>query len=113
MSKTKKLFVKTGGDFIDPANVNSFVRYHVQVIQHERHDPKMQDYVSCGMTMSLGDCSRVINWEFDPDEDEGQVQKMEKVLTIISEALEDLRQAADTYKHAKHEIEAKHKRKRK
>lgn len=88
------LFQKTGGDFIDPTDTGSFVRWktHVYVSKATSGKPE-EDYVNIDFSMSLGDCSRVISWDFedyDGDDNELKVEKIDKVIAELKKARVDL-----------------------
>lgn len=88
------LFQKTGGDFIDPADTGSFIRWksHVYVSKGNGGKPE-DDYVNIDFSMSLGDCSRVISWDFedyDGDDNELKVEKIDKIIAELKLARSDL-----------------------
>lgn len=88
------LFQKTGGDFIDLLDTGSFIRYRATVTLKKGSNGasvSTSDYVSTDFSMSLGDCSRVIGWDFeDYDTDEFKLDKIDLAIGILQEARADM-----------------------
>jgi hypothetical protein len=85
------LFQSTGGDFIDLLDTGSFIRYKAIVTLKKNAESSANDYISSDFTMSLGDCSRVINWDFeDYDDDEFKFDKIDLAISILKQARVDM-----------------------
>lgn len=85
------LFKATGGDFIDQFDTGSYIRYkaHVKVTKGKTPD---LDYLGIDFDMSLGDCTRVINWSFeDYDEDHLKIDKINEAIQILEAARADIK----------------------
>ncbi len=92
-NKIKVLFQKTGGDFIDPLDTGSHVRYKTYVYVNKGETPD-RDYLSVDFEISLGDCSRVITWDFDDYQTHCfKVDKINTVIKILKKAKSDMEKA--------------------
>lgn len=84
------LYKATGGDFIDQFDTGSYVRYKAHVKLTKGKTPDL-DYIGIDFDMSLGDCTRVINWSFeDYDEDELKLEKVDEAIKILQQAKADM-----------------------
>ena len=88
------LFKATGGDFIDQFDTGSYIRYKAHVTIQKGKTPDL-DYLNIDFNMSLGDCTRVINWDFEDYDDERdlKVAKIDEAIAILNQAKADLNKA--------------------
>jgi predicted DNA-binding ArsR family transcriptional regulator len=85
------LFKTTGGDFIDQFETGSYIRYKGYVKVKKGKTPD-KDYLQIDFNMSLGDCNRVINWDFESYEevDSLKIDKINEAISILEKAKNDL-----------------------
>jgi len=85
------LFKTTGGDFIDQFETGSYIRYKGYVELKKGKTPD-KDYLNLDFNMSLGDCNRVINWDFESydDVDSFKIDKINDAIAILEKAKNDL-----------------------
>lgn len=83
-------FKATGGDFIDQFDTGSYIRYKAHVTVTKGKTPDL-DYLNIDFNMSLGDCTRVINWDFeDYDDDELKFDKVNAAIKILENVRGDM-----------------------
>jgi hypothetical protein len=107
MKNKTRLFQKTGGDFIDIEDTGSYIRYKTHVIINHGKTPD-KDYLDYDFSMSLGDCSRVITWDFEDyacSDSDLKLEKMDIAIDILHKAREDLRKAKKIADKARAKIE--------
>jgi hypothetical protein len=87
----QKGFVRHRAAFIDPANVGSNLRWVVKGSAYEAHDylrgtpPKTKGFKPLvNGDMTLGDCSRVISWDFNQYGDHS-ASSLKKIDNVIAE----------------------------
>jgi hypothetical protein len=94
MAREKEiLFRATGGDFIDQFDTGSYVRYKAHVTLQKGKTPDL-DYINVDFQMSLGDCTRVINWDFedyDVDDKDMKFDKIDNAIKHLEEAKKDMK----------------------
>jgi hypothetical protein len=103
----------TGGDFIDPSDCGSFVRYRMCVTKYHRGE-EHENNLSYNFEMTLGDCNRVITWGFDADDpndwrgttEKNPIEKMDKAIEIMLTARASLIQASAIYRLENGKIKA-------
>ena len=112
MSSSKILFQKTGGDFIDPQDAASFIRYKtfVKLVEYSKKEKDRKSYLTIEFKMFLGDCNRTITWDFedydisDDGKENFKLEKMDKAIEILLDAKKDLKQAATIYLKEKNKL---------
>jgi len=88
--ETDILFKATGGDFIDQFDTGSYIRYKAHVTVQKGKTPDL-DYLNIDFSMSLGDCTRVINWDFEDYNDRDlKLEKIDEAIKILWQAKTDL-----------------------
>lgn len=99
-------FKATGGDFIDQFDTGSYVRYKAHVTVTKGKTPDL-DYLNIDFNMSLGDCTRVINWDFeDYDDDELKFEKINAALKVLEGARSDMIRMQKIIKKERERIDA-------
>lgn len=85
------LFKATGGDFIDQFDTGSYIRYKAHVTIQKGKTPDL-DYLNTDFNMSLGDCTRVINWDFEnyDNTDELKIEKVNAAIRILEDVKADM-----------------------
>jgi hypothetical protein len=97
----------TGGDFIDPLDTGSFIRYKAHVYVSKADSPD-KDYINVDFTMSLGDCNRVITWDFEEydSDSEMKLEKIDKAIEIMLQAKAKILEMEKVVKKERARIEA-------